>query len=424
MKNNITIAAALIFLSLFQVSSNGARADNIGGSTYSRYGFGDLRYFTTNRGFAMGGAGIAVLSPLSVDRMNPAAWGALNHTRFSIGAFYEGFSSDDGTTTNFMSKTNFNGLILALPISPQYGVTVTMGITPYSKVNYNILAPQTQQGLEYVVHYLGEGGLTVGHLGTSFKFGDYLYLGAKFNYYFGTITHTVTQTFLDPNLSGAETIRTTSLNGIGMGFGATYTGLNHLFEISGPKSLSIAAAVTTTSWLNLKEDRSETYTLGFVGPNDTTSISADKTPLPYMIALGVAYSTDKILLASDVYYQPWSMSSPTSFNPSELRDNYRVGAGMEILAKRDPLAPFSQRVAYRFGAYYHSSYYLVNNQPINEWGISGGIGVPIWFETHLNIAAQYGWRGTTDFQLQQDKILRLSFSFSVSEPWFNRPPED
>jgi len=87
-------------------------------------------------------------------------------------------------------------------------------------------------------------------------------------------------------------------------------------------------------------------------------------------------------------------------------------------------APFFQRTSYRLGVYYDATYYVVAGQPINETGFTGGTALPLFGDTRVDITAQYGMRGTTDFGLQKDKILRLSLSVTGAEAWFVRPPEE
>jgi hypothetical protein len=112
------------------------------------------------------------------------------------------------------------------------------------------------------------------------------------------------------------------------------------------------------------------------------------------------------------------------FNLTPLRNSQRIGAGVELMAQRDPLAPFSDRVAYRIGGYYDASYLVLNGVSLNEYGVSAGIGFPIWAESRISLGVQYGWRGTTENQLQKDRILRISASMNISEFWFNRPEEN
>ena len=181
-KKLFSILLLLVSITAFNIH---AVADNNGGSGYSRFGIGDIWYFNSARAVGMGGASIGVLSTNSIDRLNPAAWGRVNRTRFSFGAVYEGYSTTDDVNSAFLSKTHFNGFMLALPFSVEHGLVLGAGFTPYSRVNYNIITPISQGGLDYTLQYLGEGGLSLAHIGLSGKLSDDIFLGTKFNYYFG-----------------------------------------------------------------------------------------------------------------------------------------------------------------------------------------------------------------------------------------------
>ena len=64
MLKNIFLLTTFIVISILRPAF--AVADDSGGSGYSRFGIGDIRYFSTDRAMGMGGAGIAVLSTNSM----------------------------------------------------------------------------------------------------------------------------------------------------------------------------------------------------------------------------------------------------------------------------------------------------------------------------------------------------------------------
>jgi hypothetical protein len=148
------------------------------------------------------------------------------------------------------------------------------------------------------------------------------------------------------------------------------------------------------------------------------------THIPVAIGGGVSYATERMILAADLYYQNWSRFVFDDAAQPGIRDSYRFSAGGEIQPQRDQSAPMYQRWRYRFGIFYNASYYTLRDEPVNEIGISGGFGIPVIGDTKLNIGADYSFRGTTDKQLQKDRILRFSFTLSGGELWFVRPPEE
>jgi len=412
------------FIALSMLATASVLADNTGGSSYSRYGFGDLRYFSTSRAMGMGGAGIAVLSNQAIDRSNPALWSRINRTRFSGSAMYEGFSSSDDNGSTYLSKTHVGALSLAIPIERDYGITLSAGVAPYSKVNYNIVTPASAANLNYTLRYKGDGGLSLAHLGLSGSIGTDVHLGAKLNYYFGSINYTTTQTFSTSAYTTAEVLRATRYSGLGSTFGAVYSGLRNILHLEEGTALNLAAVFTASSNPTTSEQRISTFNSGTVVANDTISLADGTVKFPYSVIVGLAYQSDRFTIASDFTWQNWSEMTVNGVGNPDLRDSYRFGIGMEFLPKKEFSAPFTQRLAYRAGLFYNASYYNVRNTPVNEFGITAGFGIPVFGDTRLGIAAEYSFRGTTDLQLQKDRILRISFTLDIGELWFVHPPEE
>jgi hypothetical protein len=419
MKSNIIY---LLFILLLVAGTTQMRADDNGGSGYSRYGLGDLRYNSTARAMGMGGTSIALLSSTTIDPFNPASWTNINHTRFSVNAMYEGFSTSDGHSSSYLSSMNFTGAMLAIPLISKWGVIFSTGIAPFSRINYNVTLPASQSGFDYTLQYIGRGGVSLAHVGFSAMPTSDIHLGVKLNYYFGTPEYTLKQTFVS-QYTNAEMTRSTRVNGIGFTYGAIYSGLGKMFNLPESNTLNIGFIATTTSYLTASDERYYSYTTSFT-TRDTLVGPETKIRIPYALGGGIAYSSDRFVVAGDYYYQKWSNFTLDGAASPDLRDSYRISIGGEITPKRELSSPFFQHLSYRLGFFYNASYYIVHGQPINEVGPTAGIGIPIFGDTRLNIGAEYGFRGTTDYQLQKDKILRISMTLSVGELWFMKTQEE
>ena len=395
-----------------------------GGSIYSRFGLGDIRYGYSAQSLGMAGAGIAVRSASNIDATNPAAWSSIVRTRYTISALYEGYSSNDGKTTAFLSSADFNGAMIAVPISPKSGIVFAGGITPMSRVNYNAVAPASNSGLDYSLRFLGSGGVSTAHAGLSASLTDDLHAGLKYQYYFGTLRHTVQQNFTTSAYTNAEVIRSTTLRGSGVTLGLIYSGLGRLLRLAETEHLSIGAYFSSAASLSTDQDDYFSYAAGGLTTRDTSAVAHGQDHLPTAFGGGLSYTTDRLTLAADLQYQNWNAFTSDGAHPTELRDSYRYSAGIELLPKHDPTAPFTQRMGYRAGVFYHQTYYQIGGQGINEFGVSAGTGLPIFGDTRLHIGAEYAMRGTNDYQLQKDNILRLSFTISGGELWFVRPQEE
>ncbi len=414
-----TLASLILLLS----TCTSALIAGNGGSGYSRYGIGDVRYYSTSRAMGMGGASIGVLSANGIDRMNPAAWSRITRARFSVSMLYEGFSTSDDRKSAYLAGTQFNGFMLAVPIAQKYGIVLGAGITPYSRVNYHIIVPTTQAGYTYDLDYNGEGGISLGHVGLSFVPMDELSLGFKLQYYFGTLRHQLTQTFAGTTYTNGEVDRTTRIDGTGATIGAIYTGLKHVLSLNENQALNIGLVVSSASNLTMADERYYAYTAS-ITTRDTVVSPDEQFHSPLSVGGGISFATEQFLFAADVYYQNWNASTFGGVKDTNLRDSYRFGFGGEFTPKRTTDAPFFQRLAYRAGLFYRASYYQVKGQSINEVGLTGGFGIPVFGDTRFNVAGEYSFRGTTDLGLQKDRILRISFTLSVGELWFVKPQEE
>jgi hypothetical protein len=396
-----------------------------GGSTYSRFGLGDIRYGYSAQSLGMGSGGIAVRSSSAIDPLNPAGWSAISRTRYAIGALYEGYSVSDGASSTYLSSAEFNGAMIAVPLSTANGIVFAGGITPYSRVNYNAIdTTASQGGLDYTLRFRGNGGVSAAHAGLSVSVSEDLQAGAKIQYYFGTIRHIVDQEFSTSDYSNASVERSTQFRGIGGTFGLIYTGLSKTLGLEENARFGVGAFLSTGSKLTATQDDFLTYVNGGVTTRDTATVAEHSVRLPVSCGLGLSYATERLVVAADVQTQNWNDFTVDGVHPIEIRNSVRMSAGVEFLPKREPGLPYSQRLSYRAGTFYHQTTYRIKNEPINEFGLSGGISLPITGETRLHIGAEYAMRGTTDLQLQKDNILRLSFTVTGGELWFTRPPEE
>jgi hypothetical protein len=71
----------------------------------------------------------------------------------------------------------------------------------------------------------------------------------------------------------------------------------------------------------------------------------------------------------------------------------------------------------------HDSF-RTEREPVNAWAVTAGVGIPVSADTRLNLAIEYGSRGSTDKSMIKDTILRFSASITISELWFSRFEED
>ena len=63
----------------------------------------------------------------------------------------------------------------------------------------------------------------------------------------------------------------------------------------------------------------------------------------------------------------------------------------------------------------------INNQNIDEFGITFGAGLPLGGTfSNANIGFEFGERGTTDADLIKEKYFNLHLSLSLNSRWFQK----
>jgi len=420
----LLVAAPLVLLALCPAPVPAGS----GGSAYSIYGVGDVRYATGVRSAGMGYTGLALSDIGYINGFAPGSWARLNRARLEASLLYEGFQSTDGTHSRFLSRADFNGALLAIPISQANGIVMVAGILPFSTVNFDAYTHgeyrSPQDTMAYAVHHVGTGGITRGLIGFTYAPSERLSFGFSTDVLFGSIDAEEVQQPVNTAYTGGAVTGRVTTNGVTFSLGALYTGLGDLVPSLG--SLSLGAVLTSRGVLSARNQTTYRFTTSeTTTERDTSAEVTRQSTIPLAFGIGLGYrASERLLIAADYYGQLWSGATLNDLPASSLRDSYRIGIGAERLPNRDLYASFGQQVALRFGAYYHATYYQPKGEPIDEWGVTLGAGLPFSGESRLNFALEYSRRGTTGAGLIKDTILRLSASVNISALWFIQYPED
>jgi hypothetical protein len=408
-KSSLLIVAALL------AATAGAFAGS-GGSAYSIVGIGDIRLAAGGRSAGMGDAGVGLASPYSINFLSPASWSRINQTRFEGGALYEGFNSTDGSRSRYLARMDFNGALLAIPVSTGDGITAVVGFVPYTNVNYNTFTHGSKvtpvDTLSYTLNEIGTGGITKGMIGVSWSPHRSVSVGLAANYLFGTYSTKTIQTVT--GAYGGIIVNERSASGVNFTAGVLVA------DLGAPESelrkLSFGAVVTTRATLNSTLRTNYEYTSEY----DTSSESNGRAGIPVSATLGIGYRfSERWVAAADFGFQPWSTADLSFIAPGAVvRNASRTSVGVERSASRNYQAAWLDRIAYRFGASYAQTYVTAQNQAINELAVTAGLTFPVSGDSRLHVAATYGTRGTTSAGLISEKIFRIAVSLSVADLWY------
>ncbi|MGA3244913.1 MAG: hypothetical protein ABSE41_09865 [Bacteroidota bacterium] len=387
-----------------------------GGSTYSRFGVGDLVRYGGSRLDGMGGAGIALSGDGFLNLLNPAAIGMIKYTRFAGGFEFTNYNSTDAFGNGRFARGNFKNAAFGFPIDKEYNIAVMLEASPYSNVDY---ATQTKDTVVQQDFY-GSGGLSLLSLGASVSPINKLTLGAKLNYVHGRIRQAVNFTFFDPTFTNSQIDRSDFYSGFNVTLGGLYEGLGDLVGSPALQPLTVGFILSTPTTLSVNRESVLTTSVS----TDTTYTNAAATDLPIAYGLGLSYAfSNRYVVTADVYHQQWQNAKFQGTVLPEIRNTTRFGAGFEALPGGN-LESFWKRVAYRGGFYYNETSYIFNGTPINEVFLTGGLGLPIGPEARMDVNLHLGTRGSTSNNLQRDTIIRLTVSVSASELWFMKVEDE
>ena len=411
------------FLTLTIVLASQTLLAGSGGSIYSLIGIGDLRYMPGVRATGMGYAGYALTSPYAINTLSPATWGKIERPRVEASMLYEGFKSSNVTTSRFLARGDVSSAILAFPLSTARGIVLAAGFTPFSKVDYDTYAAANYttatDTMIYSLHHTGTGGVSKGLLGVSYTPLRGLNLGLSVNYLFGTMERAITMTPRSSAYSPGSRNEETTMSGPTFTLAVMVDSLEGVAGFLRPFAFGLVA----TTRANLTSTHRFTYT--YSGLQDTSSEETNNVTIPASFGVGVAcFPSERWILAFDYSMQPWASMEFRGRTPDGIRDAWRAGFGVERLPAREAGVPLLDRLAYRLGFTYESTYYSPNGLGIDAWAVTGGLGLPVSSDARLNLAFEYGSRGTVANGLIKDNILRFSASLSISELWYQRPDED
>ena len=399
-----------------------AQFNNNTTSPYSRFGLGDLSSRSLGRTAAMGGASLASRNKLQINMANPASYNSLDSLtflfEFGMNGKFSNFKTDLGSTT--ANDINFRYLALNFRVTPW--MAASMGLTPYSDVGYNIeIYDYIEHTGNFYTRYYGNGSLLRAYIGAAIEPIKNISLGANLNYLFGNLTQNAELYFLDAsdfyNTQRYERLR---IRQFGFDFGLQAT-----LPLKNDQRITFGAVLENKpEYTAFKSDIiQKNLTASSVTDQDTLHFQEEekgKIKFPLTYGAGLSYVKENEWEVNfDYYHQSWSEATFFgSVNPV-LTDLDKFAVGAEWIPDNFSIRSYLMIVAYRAGLKYEKSYLMLSNQQINDFGISFGVGLPLYRSSStVNISAEVGQRGTTDNNLIKEKYAKLNLSVNLHDLWF------
>lgn len=380
-------------------------------SPYSRYGFGDLNQSGSSFNQGMGGTGIALREPNTINFLNPASYNTQDTMSFiwDFGVVGNVRKSVAGGASSSMKNMNFDHIAFSFPINRNYFVAI--GALPFSKIGYNISSTGRIDTSSYRGFYNGSGNINQLFIGNSFGlFNKKINIGVNFNYLFGSFDHIRTQEYIYSDLNNMEQSYGTRLNGWSINLG-----VQSGFVLNSSVKVLLGATYQTPTSL-----KGNTYDIAKSGGVTFLEDTFDANyKIPARIGVGVNFLLkDKYMVAFDYTFQDWNdVKAPGNINSFKAGNKFNLG--FQFTPDANSYISYFDRIRYRAGLYLDNSYLNINNTDINDYGVSLGFGLPFKrTNTMFNTSFEYGVRGTTSNNLIRENYLRFTFSVSLFDFWF------
>ena len=395
------------------------QAQNSPGSPYTYFGIGDIYHKGSGHHLMKGGTGIADRSQFAINNLNPASYSSISN-RFTylheFGVSVATATRTDGDDEGRQITLDFPYLMMAFKTGDQSGGTV--GLRKYSNVDYTILGTGQFSGTsgEYRVRYDGTGGLNEVYFGYGQNLGERLSVGMHAAYIFGNIKNDQRINSSDINYSIGITDEH-YLRAFNLDIGAQYT------LPLGQSRVTVGATYDPQNKLSSYRDLliAETEPLGST-PLDTLALEEVETEeylLPHTLGFGVSWNrNERFALSADVQTQLWSASALEG-EDYHLRDSRRGSIGFEKLpnyrAKR-----YTGYVRWSLGLYYEQSYLVLDDEGLNNSGVTVGMGFPLGNKAMLRLIAERSARGQQLDDFFNENYTKVTINLTFMDLWFSR----
>ena len=424
----------LVFIAVFAIQCYAQQGT---ASPYSFYGIGSLTFKGTVENRSMGGLSILADS-VHVNLRNPASyatkniegWEGSRPIKFSVGGSYSSTNLKSATSADNSSSTTFDYLALSIPMG-KFGFG--FGLLPYTSVGYQLESLNSNEDL--LNRFRGEGGVNKAYLGIGYLISKELSIGVDAHYNFGNIQNSTIEFAYDSDdvplfYQSRETNRS-DLSGLSLNLGLSYkTMLNESLEfVSGitytPESNLISKNERLFSTVRINSSTGQELAVNTIeadlnaaGLKETELVMPSKYSFgagigkPRKWFLGAEYSGQKTSDFSNALY---------SSNATKYEDASTISVGGFFIPRYNAFEGIFKRSTYRAGVRYEKTGLVINDESINEFGISFGVGLPLGNGiSSANFGFEIGKRGTTNNGLIQEDFINFQISLSLADRWFQK----
>ena len=423
----------IVLIAFFAIQLNGQQGTS---SPYSFYGIGTLKFKGTVENKSMGGLSIYTDS-IHVNLRNPAGLVSPNikafneesrPVKFSVAGSINNINLQTESDNFKTNSSTFDYVTLNVPVG-KFGVG--FGLLPFTSVGYKL--ESTDNDL-LINRYRGEGGLNKAFLGLGYLINNNLSVGVYASYNFGNTQNSVIEFLYDeennPLQYQSREDNRSDLSGLSFNFGLSYKKMiNDKFELVtgftyAPESTLKSNNVRSLSTITIGSSGQEFVINDLDVDLEAENLKSTDLILPSRVSFGAGIGQPRIwFIGAEYTFQNTEKYS----NPIFSADNTTfvnassIALGGFIIPDYNSFSSYWKRATYRAGLHFENTGLEINNETINEFGISFGVGLPVGnIFSNANIGFEVGKRGTTNQNLVQENFFNVNISLSLNDRWFQK----
>lgn len=426
-----------LLISATVVISSIATAQESTSSPYSFYGLGSLKFKGTVENRSMGG--ISVYSDsIHINLRNPASYTGTNlafynnearPVKYALGTSFSSTTIETSAASDSYSNFAIDYLAVVLPLN-KFGLG--FGVLPYSSVGYNLQSRNENNDLQY--RYRGEGGINRAFVGLGYQVSKDLKIGVDTQYNFGNISNTSIafgyNDFGELLQFQTREVNRSDLGGFSFNFGTIFNKkINNSIELMVAASYSPEAIIASKnqsefSTIVIDSDQTEFIIDSSIVDLESDDLAETSLILPSKTNFGIGIGKPrKWFVGVDYTFLEASRFSNrfVEIDNTTFEDAESLSIGGFFIPKYDSFGNYWKRIVYRTGLRLEQTGLVVNNESIEEFGISFGVGIPVGrFFSNANLAFEWGQRGTTASNLVKETFFNINISLSLNDRWFEK----
>ncbi|GAA3578373.1 hypothetical protein [Snuella lapsa] len=424
----------LVFIAVLAIQSYGQEGT---ASPYSFYGIGSLKFKGTVENRSMGGLSIYNDS-IHINLRNPASYAGENlmllnnesrPVKFAVGGSYSSLNLKSDSGSDKANATTFDYLALSIPMG-KFGFG--FGLLPYTSVGYKL---ESVENDAITNRFRGEGGVNKAYLGLGYMLAKGLSIGVDANYNFGNMQNSTIEFAYDSDgqlvqYQSRESNRS-DLSGLSFNLGVSYKTMLS-------KKLELVTGVTYTPESNLTSLNTRSFSTIVINSStgqeipvntidvDLEAMGLQETelimPSKFSFGAGIGQPRKWFVGIESEYQKTSNFSNPLySSSTTRYEDASKISLGGFYIPQYNAFSGYFKRVVYRAGLYHEKTGLNIDNESINEFGITFGAGLPVGgLFSNANLGVEVGKRGTTNSNLIQENFINLHISLSLNDRWFQK----